>query len=68
MGKLYEINDFNPLHTHGGDYSFVLFLDVPEKLVQEQEDFEGKLQQTMKCWMFEYTQQVKIPRWDILRQ
>ena len=24
-----EAGDFNPVHTHGGDYSFVLFLDVP---------------------------------------
>ena len=23
-----QAGDFNPLHTHGGDYSFVLFLDV----------------------------------------
>ena len=22
--------DFNPVHTHGGDYSFVIFLDVPK--------------------------------------
>jgi len=23
--------DFNPVHTHGGDYSFVIFLDVPKQ-------------------------------------
>ena len=28
--------DFNPAHTHGGDYSFVLFLDVPKQLKKEQ--------------------------------
>ena len=52
--------DFNPLHTHGGDYSFVLFLDVPEKLSKEQKDFEGT---SMKPGMlgFEYTQQAKPP-------
>ena len=33
--------DFNPVHTHGGDYSFVLFLDVPKKLEEEQNAFEG---------------------------
>tara|TARA_Y100001972_G_scaffold119799_1_gene161510 strand:- start:376 stop:1020 length:645 start_codon:yes stop_codon:yes gene_type:complete len=53
--------DFNPLHTHGGDYSFVLFIDVPKKLKKEQEQFEGT---STKPGMlaFEYTQQAK-PRW-----
>ena len=36
-----KAGDFNPLHTHGGDYSFVLFLDVPKQLEKEQEDFKG---------------------------
>ena len=29
--------DFNPIHTHGGDYSFVLFLNIPEELKKENE-------------------------------
>ena len=53
--------DFNPLHTHGGDYSFVLFLDVPKKLVKEQEDYEGTSAKP-GALMFEYTQQAR-PRW-----
>jgi len=36
-----KAGDFNPLHAHGGDYSFVLFLDVPKELKKEQEAFEG---------------------------
>ena len=53
--------DFNPKHTHGADYSFVLFLDVPKQLQKEQEKFEGT---SVKpgALMFEYTQQAK-PRW-----
>ena len=53
--------DFNPLHTHGGDYSFVLFLDVPKKLVKEQEDYEGTSAKPGSL-VFEYTQQAR-PRW-----
>jgi len=33
--------DFNPIHTHGGDYSFVFFIDIPEQLSEEMEKFEG---------------------------
>ena len=33
-----KAGDFNPLHTHGGDYSFVIFLDIPKKLAKEQKD------------------------------
>ena len=53
--------DFNPMHTHGGAYSFVLFLDVPKKLMKEQEEFEGTSAKPGML-MFEYTQQAK-PRW-----
>jgi hypothetical protein len=56
-----QAGDFNPFHTHGGDYSFVLFVDVPKKLQKEQEEFEGT---STKPGMlaFEYTQQAR-PRW-----
>ncbi len=53
--------DFNPVHTHGGDYSFVLFLDVPKQLKKEQKEFEGTSSKPGTL-MFEYTQQAK-PRW-----
>ena len=53
--------DFNPKHTHGGDYSFVLFLDVPKQLKKEQKEFEGTSTPPGSL-MFEYTQQAR-PRW-----
>jgi len=53
--------DFNPMHTHGADYSFVLFLDVPKQLQKEQKEFEGTSTPPGSL-MFEYTQQAK-PRW-----
>ena len=56
-----KAGDFNPMHTHGGDYSFVLFLDVPKKLMQEEKDYEGTSAKPGML-MFEYTQQAK-PRW-----
>jgi len=34
--------DFNPLHTHGSDLSFVVFLDVPEEIHEEAKMFNGK--------------------------
>ena len=56
-----QAGDFNPMHTHGGDYSFVLFLDVPKQLKKEQENFKGTSTPPGSL-MFEYTQQAK-PRW-----
>ena len=53
--------DFNPVHTHGGDYSFVLFLDVPKQLQKEQEDFKGRSAKPGSL-LFEYTQQAR-PKW-----
>ena len=53
--------DFNPMHTHGADYSFVLFLDVPKQLKKEQEKFKGTSARPGQL-MFEYTQQAR-PRW-----
>jgi len=54
--------DFNPIHTHGGDYSFVLFLDVPEILSKEQREFNGTTVGPGEL-MFEYSQQAR-PRWS----
>jgi len=56
-----KAGDFNPKHTHGGDYSFVLFLDAPKELQKEIENFEGTSVQPGSL-MFEFTQQAK-PRW-----
>ena len=56
-----QAGDFNPLHTHGGDYSFVLFLDVPKKLEEEQKKFEGTSSKPGSL-IFEYVHQAK-PRW-----
>ena len=58
--------DFNPVHTHGGDYSFVIFLDVPEKIVEEQNAFEGTSAKPGSL-MFEFTQQAK-PKWAMTGQ
>jgi len=56
-----KAGDFNPLHTHGSDYSFVLFLDIPKALEKEQKQFEGTAAKP-GALMFEYTQQAR-PRW-----
>jgi len=56
-----KAGDFNPLHTHGADYSFVIFVDVPKELEKEQEKFEGTSAKPGTL-MFEYTQQAR-PRW-----
>ena len=56
-----KAGDFNPMHTHGGDYSFVLFLDVPKELEKEILDFKGHGAKPGSL-MFEYTQQAK-PRY-----
>ena len=53
--------DFNPLHTHGGDYSFVVFVDVPKKLEKEMNEFEGTGAKPGYL-QFEFTQPSK-PRW-----
>ena len=57
-----EAGDFNPLHTHGADYSFVFFLDVPKQLIKEAELFKGTSAEPGTL-MFEYTQQAR-PKWS----
>jgi len=37
-----KAGDYNPRHVHTGDLSFVIFLDVPKKLENENLKFEGK--------------------------
>ena len=56
-----KAGDFNPKHTHGGDYSFVLFLDVPKILKEEATKFEGTSAKPGSL-LFEFTQQAR-PRW-----
>ena len=34
-------NEYNPTHTHGGGFSFVLFLDVSDEIKTELKDFKG---------------------------
>jgi len=34
-------NEFNPLHTHTGDLSFVIYLKVPNKLKEENKNYIG---------------------------
>jgi hypothetical protein len=34
--------EFNPPHTHDGDLSFVLFLDIPKELEKENKKFDGR--------------------------
>jgi len=53
--------DFNPIHTHSGDYSFVIFLDVPKIIEKEMKDYEGTSGRPGQL-MFEFTQQAR-PRW-----
>ena len=32
-----KAGDFNPIHTHGGDYSFVIFVDVKNYLKKKKQ-------------------------------
>ena len=34
-------NEFNPIHTHGGSFSFVLYLQVPKGINDEVKNFKG---------------------------
>jgi len=49
-----KAGDFNPPHDHSGDLSFVIFPEVPKKLIKENQAYQG----TMKgpgaiAWMIE---------------
>ena len=56
-----KAGDFNPLHTHSYDYSFVVFVDVPKEIHEEEEKFEGTGAKPGHL-VFEYTQQSR-PKW-----
>ena len=53
--------DFNPIHAHGGDLSFVLFLDVPKELDEEIFSFEGTSSEP-GCLTFQFANQAR-PQW-----
>ena len=52
--------DFNPVHTHNGDYSFVVFVDIPKSLKKEQDTFEGT-SAVPGALQFEYGVQARPP-------
>ena len=37
-----EAGEFNPLHTHSGDISFVIYCKVPEGIKEEVKNFKGR--------------------------
>ena len=37
-----KAGEFNPLHTHHGDLTFVAYLDVPKEIEEEQKNYVGK--------------------------
>jgi len=36
-----QAGEYNPPHTHFGDYSFVIYLDVPKEIEEEANEFQG---------------------------
>lgn len=38
-----KANEFNPIHSHHGAYSSVLYIDVPEEIAKENEHGQGKM-------------------------
>jgi hypothetical protein len=53
--------DFNPLHTHGNDLSFVVYLDVPNEIHKEANEFKGTANKPGSI-SFDFTQHAR-PRW-----
>lgn len=37
-----QAGDYNPVHIHDGDISFVVFVDVPKELEEERNNFAGQ--------------------------
>jgi hypothetical protein len=35
--------EFNPPHDHGGDISFIVYVDIPDQITQECKAFEGNM-------------------------
>ena len=57
-----KAGDFNPPHIHGGDISFVIFVDVPDKLSKEMEEHEGTTAKPGQL-MFNYGENSKTKQW-----
>ena len=57
-----QAGDFNPPHTHDGDLSFVLFLNVPEKLKEEAAKFEGTASRPGQI-LFNYGESSRTRQW-----
>ena len=53
--------DFNPLHTHGYDLSFVIYLNVPEEITKENQSYQGA-SAGPGAISFNYTQKA-YPEW-----
>ena len=56
-----KAGDFNPMHTHSFDLSFVIFASVPEEIHQEAGNYVGT-GSVPGSISFTYTQQAK-PKW-----
>ena len=56
-----KAGDFNPMHTHGHDLSFVIFASVPNEIHIEAKNFKGTANEPGTI-NFNYTQQAK-PKW-----
>jgi len=56
-----KAGDFNPIHTHGHDLSFVTYLSVPEEIHIENKEFEGSSAGPGSI-SFNYTQRAN-PQW-----
>ena len=39
-----KAGDFNPPHDHSGDLSFIIFPQIPKKLIEENKKFKGTLE------------------------
>ena len=37
-----KANDFNPPHDHSGNLTFVIYLDIPDKLKEENKKYKGR--------------------------
>ena len=57
-----KAGDFNPPHIHGGDISFVIFVDVPKQLEKEMEEHEGTTAKPGQL-MFNYGENSKGKQW-----
>ena len=58
-----KANEYNPPHSHGGDLSFVIYLQVPEEIVKENEETRNEHNNEgpgMICFDFGHDMQFSI--------